>query len=67
MFREYLNETKDITKEVIKLLKKSDSVMVIDDKGIMITIQDYDDGYFYGMDQFDNEVEFKNLKYFELG
>jgi|SaaInl8_150m_RNA_FD_contig_51_7093_length_824_multi_4_in_0_out_0_2 hypothetical protein len=66
-FREFLAEKKDISKEVIKLLKTAkDGVMTINDKGIMVNFTDYDDGVFVGMDQFDEDVEEDSLKGYEL-
>ena len=63
-----LSEGKDITKEVIKLLKKAkNGVMTINDVGIMVNWDEYDDGVFYGMDQHDNDVEEESLASYELG
>lgn len=65
-YRELL-EKKNIDKEVIKLLKKSkDGVMCINSKEILVNFTDYDDGYFYGMDQFDNDVEEETLNGYRL-
>ena len=65
-YRELL-EKKNIDKEVIKLLKRSkDGVMCINSEEILVNFTDYDDGYFYGMDQFDNDVEEENLNGYRL-
>ena len=56
-----MSEAKDISKKVIKLLKTG-SVVVQDPDGLHIAIDEYDDGYFYGIDQFDNDVEISSLK-----
>jgi|SaaInl8_200m_RNA_FD_contig_81_290672_length_2165_multi_4_in_0_out_0_1 hypothetical protein len=66
-FREFINEAKDIRKEVLKRLKKNGEVMLINDKGLMVSITDVDeDGYLYGMDQHDNDVEIDSLKGYSL-
>jgi hypothetical protein len=60
-----LSESKDITKEVIKLLKKG-SVMVDNGEGMLVNIDSYEDGEFFGMDQHDNDKELSSLKGFTL-
>jgi len=56
-----LAESRDITKEVKKRLKK-EPVMVADDRGKLISLHHEDDGCFFGIDQFDNDVELDSLK-----
>ena len=56
-----LFKSKDISKEVQKRLKKG-SVMLINPDEILVSFDDYDDGVFVGMDQFDNDVEEESLK-----
>ncbi len=56
-----LIESKDITKEVSKRLKK-EPVIITNEKGVLISLEHEDDGYFFGIDQYDNEIELKSLK-----
>jgi len=60
----FINE-KSIDKEVIKRLKKG-SVMIITPDDILVSVDDYDDGYFTGLDQFDNDFEDNDLKGYRL-
>ena len=61
MFKELFTESQDITKEVIKKLKKG-SVMVMSPDGNHISIDEYEDGVFWGIDQNDNDKEISSLK-----
>jgi len=69
-FDSYMNkpvtEGKDISKEVQKRLKKDGEVMLINPDEILVSFTDFDDGYFVGIDQFDNDVETETLKGYRL-
>ena len=59
-------ESKDITKEAQRRIKKNDGVRVKDEQGLQILISEYKDGVYIGIDEMDNDKEIKSLKGYTL-